>query len=226
MMEEKKFVSKRVFVKVKDQIRPGKVIVIKSNWDFQTLLHQLGKKFELQITDIFLEIEKLGQQVNTFFKRNLLFKFSKKKNLLIVEDIEEIQDGDVLLVSGLSQSIQDLTSEVQKAGISCFLKFFLTIIFFLDLSDNNLNSLTQQQLSLELNKNLIILSNQVAKLVSRLQDSNNHGKKKLIEFFVFFSNSFFILVEEMYKQMNKAFELQQQHFFEILKNSSQKFLGF
>ena len=86
------------------QKKMARVLIVKPEWSFPDLLHKLSEKFEMEVTDIFLE--------------------TAENELLAIDDVEEIQEGDNLLVKGNRVPDSKLHILVRKNLIVSFL-FFL-----------------------------------------------------------------------------------------------------
>lgn len=83
----------------------ARVLIVKPDWSFSDLLHKLSEKFEMEVTDIFLE--------------------TAENELLAIDDVEEIQEGDNLLVKG--NRVPD--SKLFTFGCEKTNHFFLVFLF-------------------------------------------------------------------------------------------------
>lgn len=54
--------SFRIFVKIKDLPKNGKIIVIKKSWNFEMLIEKISQKFNLKVIKIYLVIKKNNEE--------------------------------------------------------------------------------------------------------------------------------------------------------------------
>lgn len=78
--------------------------------------------------------------------------------MLLIEDTDEIQDGDSLLVSGI-QVVEE--NEIHLSP---------------DSADKQDSKSPAQLNNSDLNRNLILLTHQISKLVARMQENNFQGR--------------------------------------------------
>lgn len=113
--------SFRVFLKKRNPdktIDPqsGRVIVVHPGTTLESLQKKIGDKYEFQVSDLFMDHH--GQVSILFF-----FSFTYDINqLLQIDDIDEIQEGDTIVASGIKiqDKIADHKDQDDAQGLNKF----------------------------------------------------------------------------------------------------------
>jgi len=130
----------------------GKVVVIQKEWTFQELLEKLNKRFDMQVTDLFLQLPMY----------DLDEQDQPSSKYVSVENVDELREGDLLFVDGIYCSEDSVTLLKETKEIAS------------NDSASTFNERPDVGPSSELNVSLSKLTTLLAKLISRMEIQNKN----------------------------------------------------